>query len=126
MTKQNSVGFGKTGEEAAAAFLKQNGYRILEMNFRTKTGEIDIVAEHKNTVAFVEVKTRSNLNYGRPEIAVNKVKQRKLLRVAELFLAKYKITERSSRFDIVAISGDPKEPENWEFRLTQDAFRSRL
>ncbi len=126
MTRQGSVGFGKDGEDAAAAFLKNKGYRILEMNFRTKTGEIDIVAEHKKVVAFVEVKTRSNLNYGRPEMAVDKAKQCKLFRVAELFLAKYKITERPSRFDIVAISGDPKQPENWEFQLTQDAFRKRL
>ena len=126
MTKQSAASFGKEGEEAAAAFLKKKGYRILEMNFRTKTGEIDIVAEHKRTVAFIEVKTRSKLNYGQPETAVNEAKQRKLFRVAELFLAKHKITERPCRFDIVAISGDPKEPKNWEFRLTQDAFRLRL
>jgi len=126
MSKQSAVSFGKEGEEAAAVFLKKKGYRILEMNFRTKTGEIDIVAEHKKTVAFIEVKTRSKLNFGQPETAVNEAKQRKLFRVAELFLAKYKITERPCRFDIVAISGDPNEPKNWEFRLTQDAFRLRL
>ncbi len=126
MAKKSSYSFGKEGEEAAATFLKKKGYKILEMNFRTKTGEIDIVAEHKRTVAFIEVKTRSNLSYGLPELAVNDVKQRKLFRVAELFLAKYKITERPCRFDIVAISGDPQEPKNWEFRLTQDAFRLRL
>jgi putative endonuclease len=126
MVNQSAYSFGKAGEEAAATFLKKKGYKILEMNFRTKTGEIDIVAEHKRTVAFIEVKSRSNISSGHPEAAVNDVKQRKLFRVAELFLAKYKITERACRFDIVAISGDPQEPNNWEFRLTQDAFRLRL
>ena len=126
MANQGTYNFGKEGEKVAADFLKKKGYRILEMNFRTKTGEIDIVAEHKKTIAFVEVKTRSGVSLGRPETSVNEVKQRKLFRVAELFLAKHKIRERPSRFDIVAISGNPKEPEKWDIRLTQDAFRLKL
>lgn len=59
MTKKRVASFWKGGEEAATSFLKKKGYRILEMNFRTKTGEIDIVDEQNGTVTFVELKTRS-------------------------------------------------------------------
>ena len=73
MTKQSATSFGKEGEEAAA-FLKKKDYRILEMNFRTKTGEIDIVAEHRRKLAFIELKTRSKLDYGQSEAALNEAK----------------------------------------------------
>ena len=65
MSKQNLY-LGKTGEEAAVSFLKDNGYKILARNYKTKIGEIDIVAKDKDTFAFIEVKTRHSDRFGEP------------------------------------------------------------
>ena len=58
--------FGEKGESLAARFLKKNGYKILEQNYRTKLGEIDIIATERKTIVFVEVKTRKSTRYGSP------------------------------------------------------------
>ena len=70
---------GKEGEKIAAAFLKKNGYRIIEINFRCPIGEIDIVAKEKDDLVFVEVKTRKSMELGYPEQAVGIRKQKKCL-----------------------------------------------
>lgn len=115
--------FGKAGEKAASAYLKKKGYRILEKNFRTKIGEIDIVAEHKKVLVFVEVKARSGLKFGTPLTAVTPSKQKKLEKMARVFLAKYKVEGRECRFDVVAITGEPDQPKTWKVELLKDAFR---
>ncbi len=76
MTKQR-LKLGREGEEEAVKFIKKQGYRILQTNFKTRSGEIDIIAEDKKTVAFIEVKTRSSEEYGSPLSAVNHHKQKK-------------------------------------------------
>ncbi|MFQ5716423.1 MAG: YraN family protein [Nitrospinales bacterium] len=123
MTQARSQ-FGKKGEEAAAAFLRKKGYRILKMNFRSKAGEIDIIAEHKKTVVFVEVKARASWEFGPPLSALTPCKQKKLVRLAECFLARYKAGGRERRFDVVSISGEPDRPQSWKIELLQDAFRA--
>ena len=62
---------GKKGEEVALRFFKKNGYRILERNYVCKLGEIDIIAKEKDTLAFIEVKTRTSTLFGPPQLAVN-------------------------------------------------------
>lgn len=121
---QARLQFGKKGEEAAAAFLRKKGYRILKTNFRSKAGEIDIVAEHKKTVVFVEVKSRSSEEFGSPLSALTPFKQKKLGRLAQGFLARYKASGRECRFDVVSISGEPDRPQSWKIELLQDAFRT--
>ncbi len=85
LTKQ-SLSLGKNGENLAAEFLKQNGYRILAKNFRTKLGELDIVALDKGTVCFIEVKTRLGDKKGKPYEAINKRKIIHLKRAANYYL----------------------------------------
>ncbi|OGX33961.1 MAG: YraN family protein [Omnitrophica WOR_2 bacterium RIFCSPHIGHO2_02_FULL_52_10] len=94
---------GHAGEDYAAAFLAKRGYRILERNFKNILGEIDIVADHKGTLCFIEVKTRTSDGFGSPFEAVTRPKQRKLARVAESYLKYKRMTGRKARFDVVAV-----------------------
>jgi len=68
---------GKKGEEVAIRFLKKSGYRILSRNYVCKLGEIDVIAKEKDTLVFVEVKTRTSTTFGPPQLAVNPTKQRR-------------------------------------------------
>lgn len=120
---QSSKDFGREGEKAAVRHLKKNGYRILETNFRTHLGEIDIVGEHGHTLVFIEVKTRIDTEKGHPAEALTRHKQRKIGQVARQFLARHQADGRDCRFDVVAITGDPKNPREWKIEMIQDAFR---
>ena len=94
---------GIRGEEIAAAYLKQNGYKILERNYHNKLGEIDIIAEDGPVLCFIEVKTRADEQRGLPEEAVGKVKQRKISQVVLSYLKMRGIHEGDFRFDVAAI-----------------------
>ena len=121
MTK-NRLKLGRVGEEEAVKFIRKQGYRILQTNFKTKTGEIDIIAEDKKVVAFIEVKTRTTGEYGSPLEAVNHHKQKKIVQVANQFLVQYRVENRECRFDIVAILAPTEDPVTWELELIKDAF----
>jgi putative endonuclease len=95
---------GKKGESIASAYLKKNGYRILETNYRCALGEIDIIAREKDELVFVEVKTRSSEELGYPEQAVNIHKQKKISQLALWYLEDKKLTATKARFDVVAIT----------------------
>ncbi len=82
--------FGNEGERAARDFLVENGYRIVEENFRTLFGEIDLIAQKKQELHFVEVKTRSNNTFMPAEEAVNTRKQEKIRKTAQAFLSSHK------------------------------------
>ena len=105
--------FGERGESLAVWYLKKNGYKIIEQNYRTKLGEIDIIAKEKNTLVFVEVKSRSSTRYGNPKWAVTPKKQRKISMVALSYLKAAKQSDARARFDVVAISSflDPPQIE---------------
>ena len=122
MTKRR-LKLGRDGEEAAVAFVKKQGYRILQTNFRTKSGEIDIIAEDKKVVAFIEVKTRTGDQFGEPLEAVGPTKQKKIARVADQFLMRHKVENRDCRFDIVSITCPTDDPQTWQIELFKDAFR---
>ncbi|MFH1540502.1 MAG: YraN family protein [Elusimicrobiota bacterium] len=100
--------FGKSGEELAEEYLKKIGYEIVAKNFRTRYGEIDIIVKDKKTFVFVEVKTRKDSNYGDPQLAVTKYKQKHLALAAIIFIKK-KSLNTDYRFDIVAICNDKIE-----------------
>lgn len=90
---------GNAGENAAAAYLEKKGYEIIERNFHTKAGEIDIIAiSPENTCVFVEVKTRKNILYGRASEAVNRKKQIKIIKTAMSYHY-----SGSARFDVIEI-----------------------
>lgn len=94
---------GKEGEDAAVAFLSGKGYAIIEKNYRTPFGEIDIIAKDLNTIVFVEVKTRSDAAFGQPFEAVNQKKRAKMSRVALSFLKRFKHGV-PARFDVLSIT----------------------
>lgn len=110
---------GKEGEKIAAAYLKKNGYRIIEINFRCPIGEIDIIAKEKDDLVFVEVKTRKSIELGYPEQAVGIRKQKKMSQLALWYLQKRKIADTNARFDVVAIT---LIPEKNEVKLIKNAF----
>lgn len=118
--KDNSkIRTGKAGEKIAVAFLKENGYGILEVNYRCPIGEIDIVARDKKELVFVEVKTRKSSALGYPEQAVGVKKQKKISRLALWYLQEKKINDAHARFDIVAIL---MLPAGNDIRLIKNAF----
>lgn len=102
MSKQNLY-LGKLGEEVAVNLLKENGYKILVRNYKTKLGEVDIIATDKDTFCFIEVKTRNSLKAGQPEEAVSGPKQRQISKAALVFLKQNKLLDKKARFDVVSV-----------------------
>jgi len=95
---------GRRGETAAAKFLKQLGYRILERGFDSPLGEIDIIAIDGRTIVFVEVKTRSSTEAGHPADAVDATKQRRMTQAALAYLKAHNLLQTPARFDVVAVT----------------------
>lgn len=98
--------FGQGSEALAINFLKKQGYHILEQNYRTSLGEIDIIARDKDTVVFIEVKSRSSSALGNPRHAVTLQKQRKISKTAILYLKQTSQSNVRARFDVVTILMD--------------------
>ncbi len=109
---------GKAGEDRAAKFLTGQGYRILERNYRTRNGEIDLIALHQGILAFIEVKTRTNESFGAPELAVTAQKQRRMVKAALGYIKYKNLHQVPCRFDVVAISTAKEQ----ELSLIQNAF----
>ena len=97
---------GNAGENFAARYLEQHGYKILEKNFRVRSAEIDIIAQIGDVIVFVEVKTRSNTRHGLPAEAVNFRKQKKIIKAASVFLQDEKYFDSPCRFDVMEIYSD--------------------
>jgi len=102
------IGLGRQGEDFAARLLKESGYKIKERNYRCPAGEIDIIATEGDTLAFVEVKTRSGKGFGSPEEAVTIRKQKQIIKAAMYYLLSAKTEERPSRFDVVSVRPEGK------------------
>jgi len=99
---------GKLGEEAARKFLKKRGYRIRETGFRCRHGEIDIVAQKKDYLVFVEVRTKSNLDFGTPEESITQAKKEKLIASALTYITTHENLPPLWRIDVIAIELDEK------------------
>ena len=107
----NRRAIGSAGERAACEYLRKKGWTIVETNVRRGRGEIDIVARNRKLTAFVEVKRRSSLRYGRPAEAVNLEKQRRIAMAAALYMQEHNL-ERV-RFDVIEIlPGDIRHIES--------------
>ena len=105
MSEHNDI--GREGEDVAASYLMQKGYRIVARNWRYGPKEIDIVARDGKTMVFVEVKTRSTLAFELPQEAVTKKKMKNLVEAADAYMLQYNI-ELEGRFDIVGVlNGNP-------------------
>ena len=94
---------GKLGEDCAANFLEDKGYKIVARNFRIRSAEIDIIAQIDNMIIFVEVKARSNIRHGLPVEAVTVRKQKKIIEAASVFLQDENFCDCACRFDIVEV-----------------------
>ena len=101
---------GDAGEDLAAAALKKQGYKILERNYVTPLGEIDLVARQGKTLIFVEVKTRRRGVFGSPGEAVHPAKQARLRRLADYYLKQKRLAEVPVRFDVVGIAFEGDNP----------------
>lgn len=102
----NNLPKGKLGEDLAASFLTKKGYRIIARNFRTRTGELDIVAIYQGILIFVEVKTRVGNSFGRPEEAVTPWKIRSIIAAGNYFKLLHPELPESLQIDVVAIELD--------------------
>ena len=99
---------GKLGENLARKFLKKRGYQIQETNFRCRAGEIDIIAQQKDYLAFVEVRTKSNLDFGTPEESITSAKKEKLIASALTYISTHQNLPSLWRIDVVAIELNQK------------------
>ena len=101
---------GRLGEWLALLWLLLHGYRVRSRNWRGAGGELDLVVERRGEIVFVEVKTRSGINYGGPLGAVDRHKRETLARAASAYLGRHDLWRRPCRFDVVAIQRKPKPP----------------
>jgi putative endonuclease len=106
--KRSRKNLGDSGERVAAMFLEQQGYKIVERNYRTHLGELDLVAEDGDGLAFVEVRTRRGKATGAPEESLTPRKRIRLFAVSQLFLQAHpQYEDCPGRIDLVAIELDP-------------------
>ena len=115
---------GTLGENEAVRILKKHGYKIIERNFSTHLGEIDIIAKDGDYTCFVEVRLRKNDSYGSPTETVNIHKQRKIIYAAKVYASKHRLLDSPLRFDVVAINAFVKENKlfNVKSEVIKNAF----
>ena len=99
----NKQSVGELGEKLARGFLEKKGYKIIEKNYRCKEGEIDIVAEFKKSLIFVEVRTKTNNEFGAPEESVDLNKMNKMVNSAFSYLNNHNALSRNWRIDFIGI-----------------------
>jgi putative endonuclease len=117
--QDNRAHTGNRGESLAVKALKKKGYQILEKNYRSKLGEIDVIARDRGVLAFVEVKARRTDRFGNPKLAVTPEKQRKISMVALEYLKKTGQMGKKARFDVVAIRLLPGQTD---IEIVKNAF----
>jgi putative endonuclease len=110
MTRDPRQSLGISGENLACEELRRRGYAIVERRYRTRLGEIDIIAKDGNTIVFVEVKARLTDDFGGAAAAVTAWKQRRVARMATDYLSRYRLHECPCRFDVIAIDFEAAEP----------------
>ncbi len=103
-SKKSTKAFGDSGEQRASDFLEHDGYTIIERNWRTRSGEVDIIALKNSVLVFVEVKTLANGTTDTLEIILGTLKQKKIIQTAKLFLQKYRqYIQYYIRFDVLVV-----------------------
>lgn len=115
---------GRWGESLAANYLRKKGYRLIGTNYRCRMGEIDLIAENRKYLIFVEVKLRKNADFAEAREFVDRRKQERIKRTAELFLSTREGTEKYVRFDIIEIyAPDGMATKKPALRHWEDAFQ---
>jgi putative endonuclease len=115
------IPFGRRSEIDGAAFLRSSGFRVVGSGYRTRGGEIDLIAWDGDVLVFVEVKALHST--APPEDAVGLRKQQRVMRAAQSYIAQYRLRDAAYRFDILAVTA--RRGERPEFRLLRDAFGPR-
>src|SRR6185436_20939790 len=110
MAQDGRQSLGKMGEDLACAELQRRGYAILERRYRTRHGEIDIIARESGEVVFIEVKARAGDEFGGGAAAVTALKQRRIGQMAADFLARRQLVDQPCRFDVVTVDFDHARP----------------
>jgi len=119
--KDATKALGARGEDLAVQYLKKKGFKVIERNYHCSAGEIDLIAREGKTLIFVEIKTRSSSEFGLPQEAVDRFKQKKMIEVARAYLAEHHLNEEiPARFDVVAIHLTSTGPD---IELIKDAFQ---
>ena len=114
---------GAWGEAVAAAYLRKKGYRIVQQNFSTRFGEIDLIAWDGDILCFVEVKTRTNLQMGLPREYVTPAKQRRIKKTALFYLAAHDL-DCPARFDVAEVYAEkPGDKSGVRIEYLEDAFQ---
>ena len=108
MINNNRISLGEKGEKAVGSFLEKKGFKILDFNFSVRDGEIDIIAERENTIAFVEVKTRK-INYFHTSNVITKSKQKKIIKAAKKWLLLFPHIDKVHRFDVALVTENSDE-----------------
>ena len=122
MAEDHRQSLGKLGENLACTALTQRGYAIISTRYRTKVGEIDIVARDGDTLVFVEVKARAGDEFGGAAAAVTAWKQRKVALMAMDYLARHRLDDQPCRFDVVTVDIADGQPPRIE--VYRNAFDS--
>ncbi len=118
----NSIEIGKFGEKAAVEYLREHGYKILHTNYRCSLGELDIVALDKDTLVFIEVKSRSSDFFGYPQEGVTKKKQSKIIKLAQVYIKQNQKAGYKCRFDVVSVLLNRHNMNIKSIDLITDAF----
>jgi len=113
---------GAFGEEISEKHLKSLGYLILDKNFRSKCGEIDLIAMHKGYICFIEVKTRYGINFGIPAESVTYTKQHKIYKTAQFYISRKNIIDSNFRFDVMEVLLN-RDNNNFLINHIEDAFQ---
>lgn len=101
--KRFNLDKGREGEQRAVEFLLKKGYQIIERNWRTRFGEIDIVAKDKEVIVFVEVKTKTGNQFGEPWEMVNRRKLEQVRKMGEVYLTKNGLSDAVARVDVIGV-----------------------
>ena len=102
---------GRKGENLAASYLRDLGWEVVERNYRTRLGEIDLVCRDHDSIVFVEVKTRTETDFARPDQSVTQRKQAKLRRLVEEYLLRHNLESSDVRFDVLGVTLGGRRPE---------------
>lgn len=113
--------FGSNGEDIAVSYLKKEGYKIVERNYRASRGEIDIIAYDGERLAFIEVKARRNKKFGEGQWAVDLRKQRQIIRASLNYMMHRKLKNMAYRFDTVTV--EDGQADGYKVMLIKDAFQ---
>jgi putative endonuclease len=114
-----NIEFGRQSEEKAVNFLEGRGYKVIRRNYKTRSAEIDIIAEDNGVICFVEVKSRHSNSFGEPAEAVCPAKQRQISKAAVCYLQENNALDRPARFDVVSVLYEGDRPG---IDLIKDAF----